>query len=567
MKNTTLTFTLLTFLSFSVANAQNPIFDWAIQAEGSSNSKPKTGETKAIAIDSAGNIYATGTFAGKQDFDPGPDTMYLTSTGQGIYAITDIFVQKLDKNGNLIWAFSVGSIESDWPVAIELDPFGDILISGIYKDDADFDPGPDTSLLTSYRNTDLNKFVLKVDANGNFIWVKGFNDPGMTGSIHGFTVDDSANVFLFGLFSSEVDFDLGPDTTILYSSYTSFFVVKLNRQGDFQWVKPFFARVPGGSSAISAVTDSSGDIILSGSYKGKYDFDPGPDSLFFFTENAQPFIAKLNQTGDLIWAKTINNNNEIKFELTRAICTDHVGNIYHVHDHDPGVQKQDGSVITKRLPNGTIAWSDTITAYIRSIVVDIDENVYLTGSFGLGIHDVDPGPDRKGLYWWGGNDIIVEKLDKDGLFLWAFSIGGSGNDGGATIALDSKQNFLIGGAFDNVVDFDPGPDTLYLDVGDTRTSHGSNFIAKFHKRWSTGFEDIGLWKTIRIFPNPTSDFLKIEIEEKKMDQITIFDHAGKLIRQYTSPASRINVHDLPTGIYYLQLRQGNSSYTSKFVKR
>jgi len=53
----------------------------------------------SIVVDSSGNIYITGDFWGTADFDPSPAIVDLISAGGA-----DIFVLKLDHNGNLIWA-------------------------------------------------------------------------------------------------------------------------------------------------------------------------------------------------------------------------------------------------------------------------------------------------------------------------------------------------------------------------------------------------------------------------------------------------------------------------------
>ena len=60
----------------------------------------------STTLDSDGNIYTTGLFKGIVDFDPGTDTVNLTSIG-----FKDAFVLKLDSNGNYIWAVSIeGSV-------------------------------------------------------------------------------------------------------------------------------------------------------------------------------------------------------------------------------------------------------------------------------------------------------------------------------------------------------------------------------------------------------------------------------------------------------------------------
>ncbi len=50
---------------------------------------------------------------------------------------------------------------------------------------------------------------------------------------------------------------------------------------------------------------------------------------------------------------------------------------------------------------------------------------------------------------------------------WATSMGGTGTDGGYTIAVDPVGGAYVGGRFEGTVDFDPGPDVV------SRTSAGS----------------------------------------------------------------------------------------------
>jgi len=57
----------------------------------------------AITVDVLGNTYTAGYFQGTVDFDPSIVVSNLTSVGG-----RDIFVQKLDSNGNFIWAKGMG---------------------------------------------------------------------------------------------------------------------------------------------------------------------------------------------------------------------------------------------------------------------------------------------------------------------------------------------------------------------------------------------------------------------------------------------------------------------------
>ena len=75
----------------SVLSSQN--LHWANHMGGTD-----TEYAYSISVDDSGNIYVTGAFSGTVDFDPGSGTLALTAI-QGY----DIFIQKLDLYGNLIW--------------------------------------------------------------------------------------------------------------------------------------------------------------------------------------------------------------------------------------------------------------------------------------------------------------------------------------------------------------------------------------------------------------------------------------------------------------------------------
>ncbi|MCK7580940.1 MAG: hypothetical protein MZV65_38570 [Chromatiales bacterium] len=94
---TTKTFLLLIMLSISaLLTAQTPGFEWAGQMGGDSAHPGQ----HLVAVDAAGNQVIIGSFRDTVDFDPDPNsTFYLTAKGY-----SDIFIQKLDVNGNLLWA-------------------------------------------------------------------------------------------------------------------------------------------------------------------------------------------------------------------------------------------------------------------------------------------------------------------------------------------------------------------------------------------------------------------------------------------------------------------------------
>ena len=130
-----------------------------------------TDNGNSLTVDAYGNVYIVGDFNGVVDFDPSTGTLNLTSSGS-----YDGFIAKLDVAGNLMWAKRIGGIGNDAANAVVLDAYGNIYVSGGFNNTVDFDPGLLTFNVVSFAAAD--GFILKLDASGNFVWVKQMGGTG-----------------------------------------------------------------------------------------------------------------------------------------------------------------------------------------------------------------------------------------------------------------------------------------------------------------------------------------------------------------------------------------------------
>ncbi|WP_027394251.1 T9SS type A sorting domain-containing protein [Aquimarina latercula] len=90
--------------------------------------------------------------------DPSPTIYNLTSVGK-----TDVFIQKIDTNGNFIWANSFGGVLGDIGHSINTDVSGNVYITGSFEGTVDFESGEENSNLISSGQLDV--FVLKMNQN------------------------------------------------------------------------------------------------------------------------------------------------------------------------------------------------------------------------------------------------------------------------------------------------------------------------------------------------------------------------------------------------------------------
>jgi len=105
------------------------IFLWVKRLAGSTH-------MNSICLDTKDGVYSTGYFYNTVDFDPGPGVFNMT-------APYNIFLSKLDTNGNFSWAKEMGGAAntSDIGHSVLVNYRGDIYSTGKFRDTANFDFG------------------------------------------------------------------------------------------------------------------------------------------------------------------------------------------------------------------------------------------------------------------------------------------------------------------------------------------------------------------------------------------------------------------------------------------
>ncbi|MCX7550288.1 SBBP repeat-containing protein [Xanthomarina sp. F2636L] len=275
----------------------NGSFLWAKSFGGSGYS-----EGKSITLDISGNVYTTGYFRGSGDFDPGSGISILTG-GNGY---DDVFVQKMDANGNFLWAKSLTGDDHEGGSSIITDASGNVYTTGYFEGIVDFDPGTSISNLTASGSRDV--FVQKMDANGDFLWAKSFGGTDQDGSTS-IAIGASGDLYLIGYFYGTVDFDPGTGINNLTSGGAGdVFVQKMDTNGNFLWVKSF-----GGvnsDSGISIALDTSENLYTVGAFSGTADFDPdlGTNDLTSLG-NYDVFVQKMSQSN--LGVQEISNNIKV----------------------------------------------------------------------------------------------------------------------------------------------------------------------------------------------------------------------------------------------------------------
>ena len=341
-----------------------------------------------IAIDSVGNAYVTGSFRDTATFGS------LTLTASGDSGDIDMFVAKLDPDGNWLWAVKAGGPDLDGGISIALDSASNVYVTGKFRDTASF--GSHT-LTASGGEDDTDIFVAKLDPNGNWMWVVQAGGPdGDEG--YGIALDSASNVYVTGKFRDIASFG---SHTLTAHYYYDIFVGKLDTNGNWLWAtKAGWLNTYG--LVFSIALDSAGNAYVTGWFSGTATF--GSHTL---TASGMwdVFVGKLDAAGNWLWAVKAGGP-----------------------DYDEGL----------------------------GIALDSVDNVYVTGAFegtaSFGSHTLTAS--EHGIQGREEYDVFVAKLDPNGNWLWAVKAGGIGAcDGGASIALDSASNIYVTGLFMDTATF------------------------------------------------------------------------------------------------------------------
>jgi len=455
---------LFVCMIFGAIQAQ-PKLNWLKEIQGVTFSY---NEALAVAADTSGNVYYGGYLMDSADLDPSTGTNYYRSKG-----LEDMFLTKLDKNGDLLWTFATGSAGTDAIVGMTLDLSGNVYLTGTFSDTLDFDP--DTGIYHLISNGVFDVFVAKYLSNGQLAWAKNIGGSGYDIG-YGIARDNSGNIIATGFFEDVTDFDPGSNTNNLSATgYEDIFVLKLDGSGNYVWAKQFKG-VQGSNygSGNSLQCDANGNIFITGFFNDTFDFNPGTGVNNLISDGSDDiFVVKLTSAGALTWAKQIGGTDDesgqslVLDASNYSYITGYFGDIV---DFNPGTSTFNltsaGStdIFVMRLDqNGNYGWAKRIgnagddVSY--SISLDATNYVYIATSF-VGTVDFDPGSSTNNLTALGNQDLGLLKLNSSGQYQYAQQFGGSSAYVyGGHISVNKSGAIFMGGSYNGVVDFDPGSGT------------------------------------------------------------------------------------------------------------
>ncbi|MCE3278732.1 MAG: hypothetical protein K0S44_923 [Bacteroidetes bacterium] len=357
---------------------QNDVFVAKYDASGNALWGARSGGTgydlgKAVATDSAGNVYVIGNFQ-SPSISFGAST--LTSAGA-----EDIFVAKLNSAGVIQYEFRLGSTGSDQGYGIVTDGTGYFYITGSYNGSISFG----STTLTSMGGSDA--FVAKYSLSGTFQWARSAGGPSAE-SPGAICLDNSGNPIFTGIFySSNIYFGTVMVSNLGVTNY-QLFTAKYDSSGNLLW-----AKACGGTASevpYSITTDLDSNVYVSGYMSSSFTFGT---STLNTNGGADIFIAKYTSSGTEVWAKNFGGSGT---EDAYAVRTDENNDVYIAGDigstginFGSTVLNTTGTgrdiFIAKLTSQGNEIWATSVggTAQEYAFAMNIDRggSVIIAGSF------------------------------------------------------------------------------------------------------------------------------------------------------------------------------------------
>jgi len=288
-------------------------------------------------------------------------------------------------------------------------------------------------------------------------------------------VDAAGNSYLTGYFTGTTDFDpakthVGNTDILTARGGHDAFVAKYAPDNSLIWAK----RMGGTAADLGAkiAIDGSGNVYVTGSFTGTGDF--GSVNLTS-TGLVDGYVCKLSESGSTLWAKRWGaaGTNDTGF----GVAVDANGNVYVAGQRNYQLYQNYGIEVFKFSPSGSTVWTKYVsTRSVNSGALDVDAagSVVVAAKFN-GTVDFDPGPRIRNVSSGASESMFVLKLTTKGDFSWVTpftSLSTSSLVTANSLALGDGGTIIVGGQYDDSVDFDPSNGTTTLPTG------GGGYITK-----------------------------------------------------------------------------------------
>jgi hypothetical protein len=279
---------------------------WAQRAGGE-------GEDRGYGVSqhSNGDIYLTGLFTGKAKFN----TIPLIGA-----ALLSTYVAKLSEQGAFIWVKPGGGGANDFArgLDLKLDTIGNVIGTGFFSGTLNMNGKSLTSKGGQY---DFDSYLVKMDPNGNTLWMKDLGGDGIDQGT-ALSVSKAGDIYVCGFFGETQTF---AGITVSSKGLSDVFVAKVGVDGNVIWLAECGGS--GNDYAYGITLGVNGKFYVTGAFDGTSKFgtqtlvsDGGLDAFILQIKdnNATGITAMGMKENFIIYPNPAHNSFYLELEENRA---------------------------------------------------------------------------------------------------------------------------------------------------------------------------------------------------------------------------------------------------------
>lgn len=314
--------------------------------------------------------------------------------------------------------------------------------------------------------------------------------------------------------------------------------------------------------ANTVAVDTNGNVFVAGVYNS-------PNITFGTTTltnvgGYDMFFVKYSDVGDLLWAKSVNNTNDV---FPEGMEVDSNGNLHMMGYFNSSSVTFGTSVlnnaasgaysyfITKFDPSGNLLWAvrpngSSTNVGGGNLAIDTSGNIFIIGRF----TSVNMIIGSTTLTNAGGQDIFTARYNADGTASWAKTIGSSGDDYSADIALGPNGNCHVAGNF--LSDSLTFGTTVLTNQGNDST-FTEYFLTKLDNT-NLSVDQMTLNTiNIQLYPNPVHRQFELSTVAP-IQKVEVYSMLGQLVKSFNQQ-NQYDVSDLKKGSYIVKVSAEDSS--------
>ncbi len=507
--------------TYATAVDTNPSISDAIVQYGGSGKDVIGG----LTADDQGNVYLMGA----TDSD-------LAGNGNND---NEIFISKIDPSGNTIWVLDI-------PLKN-----GSLVFDAVTDANYVYACGRTLDALPGFTNAGRwDGFLLKIDINtGILIATNQWGNGGIDG-YGNIVLDNQGDLYVSGQGSPENT--TGTDDSYLIAKHSSTDLSNIWRVIEPTSAQGFSASAEawGGLYFKTGATTTQDRVIAAGWYitaGGANGFVSVYDNLYANIP-ARPHSITFAAPGpqaDWVMDNVVDSEGNI---YVAGYTSGNLGGI-HQGEGDAYITKYDATLSNPQ----TIQFGTAQSDMVRKMEIDDQDNIYLIGYTYGNLYG-----NNQDISLTTG-DVFVHKMDSN-LNTLATTQFGTPHEDRAYSSLKSN-NLFVGGMTESTI---------------KGTSFGSwDGYALVLNSTDLSISTLSVNEVVResndfiIYPNPTSDSIYIDSAFGKVEQYTIYDLQGRFMvkGRLTLTEQTVNISQLSSGTYIIQLLDQNTTKSLKFIKQ